>query len=261
MTDEKSIIKINVLPEKTTDALLTPGATSIGSAFKDVIEALGHATLGPLRKFNLVKEKELKDFEEQLNSKINDIPEENRDDSKIGITFKALEDSKYQLNEDIMREAFSNLISNSLDSRTNSLISPKYSDILANMSSNEAKLFQTIYQNNLGRVPVISVDIENINTRSSRRAADYILILNDKRILQDEQLSLSLLEASNLIRINEGKHWAAPHFISLYDYVENEKVNLDSFNDPNFDEEKAIVNKHSLELTHLGLELAKLLFP
>jgi hypothetical protein len=260
MTDEKSIIKINVLPEKTTDALLTPGATSIGSAFKDIIEALGHKTLGPLRKFNLVKAKELKDFENQLNTKINDIPEENRDDSKIGITFKALEDSKYQLNEDIMREAFSNLISNSLDSRTNSRISPKYSDILANMSSNEAKLFQTIYQNNFGRTPVITIDAEKIDGGTSRRIRDYILILNDKSLLQFEQLSLSLLEASNLINITENQSWAAPHFISLYDYVENEQVNFDGFDNEKNDDEKIVVNKHTLKLTHLGLELAKLLF-
>lgn len=260
MTDEKSIIKINVLPEKTTDALLTPGATSIGSAFKDVIEALGHKTLGPLRKFNLVKEKELKDFEEQLNTKINDIPEEKRDQSKIGITFKALEDSKYQLNEDIMREAFSNLIANSLNSETNNNISPKYSDILANMSSNEASLFKTINENNGGSLPVITVDIVNEELGSSRKFVDYVLILNNKSILTDEQLTLSLLESSNLLKIQENKYWASPIYTELYEFGEELFSTLSTDHIDLQDGETIKIEKHSLALTKLGKELANILF-
>lgn len=259
MTDKKSIIKINVLPEKTTDALLTPGATSIGSAFKDVIEALGHKTLGPLRKYNLVKEKELKEFEEQLNTKINNIPEENRDQSKIGVTFKALEDSKYQLNEEIMREAFSNLIANSLNSEINSKISPKYSDILANMSSNEATLFKHIHENNKGIVPVITGEIVD-SIGSSNRIVDYTLILNDKTIILNEQLTLSLLESSNLIKIRENSYWSASFFSEFYKFGEN--IILNQFTKIiNLKENQHIeVKKHSLQLTTLGKELANILF-
>lgn len=262
MSDQEnkhSLVKINIFPENTTDALLTPAATSLGAAFKDIVEAISNKTLGPIKRYNLVKEQELKDFEDKLNTNINNIPEENRDQSKMGITFKALEDSKYQLNKEIMREAFANLISNSLDSSKNSTISPKYSDILRNMSSREASLFSKIFNNNLGIVPVITLDAKGKNN-VTRRILDYTLIMNDKTVIHTEQISLSLLEASNLIKIRENSSWAAPHLIELYEYMEKYWVNFDSYKDSLSDDEKLVMTEHTLELTLLGEELADILF-
>lgn len=262
MSDQEnkhSLVKINILPEKTTDALLTPAATSLGKAFKDIVEAISNKTLGPIKRYNLVKEQELKDFEDKLNTNINNIPEENRDQSKMGITFKALEDSKYQLNEEVMREAFANLISNSLDSTKNKTISPKYSDILSNMSSNEANLFSIIYKNNQGRLPLITIDVKTKES-ATRRIRDYIMILNDKTTKQYEQLTLSLLEGSNLIEIQEYNRWTAPIFVELYDYAENELVDFDSFKNEIEEDDKVKMNRHLLKLTSLGEELAAILF-
>lgn len=256
--EKKSLININLLPEKAIDSLVTPGAGSIGTAFKDVIEGLSHLTLGKLRMYNLVKEKELNDFADKLNNKINDIPEINRDQSKMGITFKALEDSKYQLNEEIMREAFSNLIANSLNSEKNSEISPKYSDILCNMSSREADLFSKIYHNNRGIVPVITVDIKT-NNSGRRRVFDYTLVMNDKSLIISEQVSLSLLQASNIIRIREDSNWTAPQFIELYDHAEKQFVE-GNFQHHAAEDETVEMTKHALDLTSLGKELAKILF-
>ena len=54
-------------------------------------------------RFNIVRDQHLEDFKAKIKLGTEKIPEENRDDSKIGLALKAFEDSKYHLNSEELR--------------------------------------------------------------------------------------------------------------------------------------------------------------
>lgn len=109
-----------------------------------MVDSLFHLTLDGLRKYNIVKDKELADFYDKIHEKNDPIPIENRDDSKAGLALKAMEDSRYQLNEETMRELFANLISSTLDNRKNGRVVPVFSHILANMTKEDALFLKAL---------------------------------------------------------------------------------------------------------------------
>ena len=103
----------DVLPESTLEALLNPAAKSIGTAVGGLCDLI----FFPLHKLGIYTEQKLKEYSDKIKQKTDDIPVENRDASKLNLVFKALEDSKYQINEEELQEAFANLIASTIDNR------------------------------------------------------------------------------------------------------------------------------------------------
>lgn len=126
------------IPQSTVENLVNPATKSTGNALQTVVDAFFHFSLDGLRRYNIVKEKDLLDFQKKIYEKTESIPEENRDDSKVGLAFKSLEDSRYQLDEELMRELFSNLLVSTLDDRKNNKVLPSFSHILSNLTNADA---------------------------------------------------------------------------------------------------------------------------
>lgn len=103
----------------------------MGQAFSGIV----HAVFDPLLRFNIVRKKSLEDFQEKVQTGTHQIPEENRDDSKIGLALKAFEESKYQLDSEELKELFANLITSTVDNRINSKVQPSFSSVLKDMST------------------------------------------------------------------------------------------------------------------------------
>lgn len=218
--EEQDLIKI--VPDDSLNALFHPASSAIGTAFGDILNGIFNLTLGPVRKFNIAKDKELNDFAEKINIKTNEIPVENRDESKMGVALKALEDSKYQLNQEQMREYFANLISNTLDDRKNFDITPRYSEILANMTIREANTLKTFFESPAHLSPTASIFSKEKDPNvyaTSALEKNIVILKND--LTMHNQLEISLMEAANLIQINKGSYLSAPYFKELYDQFEN----------------------------------------
>ena len=130
----------DVLPESTLEALLNPAAKSIGTA----VGGLSDFIFFPLHKLGIYTEQKLKEYSDKIKQKTNDIPIENRDVSKLNLVFKALEDSKYQVNEEELQEAFANLIASTIDNRDNKFITPRFSTALAELGPKDAQLINII---------------------------------------------------------------------------------------------------------------------
>ena len=84
------------ISSETGDALAKPIAESVGNAGKDILEAVFHVALDGIRRFNMQRQFKLDKFQKELEEGTSSIPLENRDDSKLGLVLKAVEDSKYQ---------------------------------------------------------------------------------------------------------------------------------------------------------------------
>lgn len=114
----------------------------MGPATKSIGEGLGgivNYVMGPLRRLNVTSEKSYQDFVNKLNTKTESIPDENRDTSKFGLALKTMEDSRYQIEEEDMREYFANLLAGLIDNRKNSNASPRFSTILSELTTTDAE--------------------------------------------------------------------------------------------------------------------------
>lgn len=107
---KNNLINIELIPKDSLQKLVDPTFQSIGTALGDVLDGIFNLTLGKLRKYNIVQDSDLTNFTDKVNSKSGDIPNEYRDQTKMGLVLKALDSSPYQLNEEVMRELFANLI-------------------------------------------------------------------------------------------------------------------------------------------------------
>lgn len=241
MTDKK-LIDINPIPESTRENLLNPASKSVGNALGTVCDSLFNLILMPLRKYNVIKENDLNDFKLKVESKSNEIPIENRDDSKIGLALKTIEDVRYQFDEEIMREMFANLLTATLDNRVNNDVIPIFSHLLANMSPGEAKLLKTLKEND-AVLPLVEVTVNNSkssieNKLSKNRfnpnelmdmlgldnleiSIDSNIILMKDKFSSNEGHLIESLEANGLIVADRNVELEADKHQKMYNLFEN----------------------------------------
>lgn len=130
----------NFLPQSTIEYLVNPTARTIGQALDGVATAL----CWPLLKLRIIQKAKLEQFTKEIREKNKQIPVENRDSSKVGLAVKAIEEARYQLNEDDIRKLYVNLIASTVDNRKNNVVSPRLATVVAQFGSDEAHLIKQL---------------------------------------------------------------------------------------------------------------------
>lgn len=246
------------ISSNTGDALLKKPFTAVGRAITDVVEGIAHLLLDPVRKFNIQREANLEKFKQEVEDSIKNIPEENIDNSKMGVVLKTIEDSRYQLNDDEIRKLFVKLISASLDDRVNSDITPLFSSIISNMTPKVATLLKDMYINTASVVPYVEFQTEE-KTTYARNTLDYSVLLLDNNYIINNDLELSLLENFNLIKLNEGNFLSHSHFKNHYNAASTLAENL-KIKHSIGEDRKVVMEKSHYSFTPLGKALCKILF-
>lgn len=243
---------INPIPEDTTNALLKPIAQSIGGSAGTILQAGANLILSPLRKYNIRKDQELKDYANNIKNRIDEIPIKNRDDSKTGLIIKAIDDSKYRLNEPLMRDAFSRLIAKGLDNRVNANFYPSYSEILSNMSALEAELLKIIYDNNGHLVATQTLIAED--TDGAQRPILPKAFLFDSAFDNSGKYNIAqdLLVKSGVISSIENAFLTNEYFKNQYSEFELPYKNIDYKLGFLKDNEHLAFKKGYLQFTNLG---------
>lgn len=172
-----------------------------------------HLTLDGLRRYNIVKDKELADFHDKIHEKSDPIPFENRDDSKAGLALKAMEDSRYQLNEETMRELFANLISSTLDNRKNNKIVPVFSHILANITKEDAQFLKLLNENG-GALPLVQIAQYEESGKSIVPYKNIVLTKDDYSA--DLRKSLEALSMFEIISVEPKASLGSKEYIEIY---------------------------------------------
>lgn len=132
------------LPSTTKELLLNDTADAIGRSVGGLFYLIG----SPLIKIGIIKKQEFYDLTNKAAQKIDKIPVDRRDVNKLGLMLKAIENAKYSLDSEILRDYFSELIASSIDKNNGFYISPMFSTILANMSRKDAEFIAKFKDNN-----------------------------------------------------------------------------------------------------------------
>lgn len=211
---EESKIIAELIPESTKEELLNPSAKLVGQALSGVL----HFFLDPLVKLNVVRNQEIQDFEQKIISKNEEIPIENRDGSKKYLALKAIEDAKFQLDSEELREMFANLISSSLDSRKNNLVQPSFSSILRDLSPEDAQTL--LYFKNNSALPLVDIRFESEDSSIFANYLMNIILVNNDTI--QRPISITSLERLGLISVVDSKLQSPSNLTKYESFISSE---------------------------------------
>lgn len=128
-------MEINIIP-KFLDSALTPVAKEAGERLADIVSLL----FTPLIKVKAKRDKNIELFLQDLNKKVDDIPEEKVKNPPLSIVGPILDlVYKYYHDEEHLRKMFANLIASSMN--VDNDVHPRYINIISQLSHNDAILF------------------------------------------------------------------------------------------------------------------------
>ncbi|CAM4025631.1 DUF4393 domain-containing protein [Listeria booriae] len=111
----KKVLNVELLPKSTKGILLNPFAKSLDEAIGGVVGAV----LKPFVKLSILNAANIEAYREKIKARYELIPEENRSSERIGLVLKAIEDSKYQLENNLLQDFFASLLAQTVDNRSN----------------------------------------------------------------------------------------------------------------------------------------------
>lgn len=135
--------KISMATEaaKAVKEVLPQTAEQTDGAVATLVGWFNNVVLYPVKKANITYRYKLECFEEELYAKTADIPEECLHNPNLMIAGPALEALKYTYDEEKLREMYLNLLTSSIDSRKDACVHPSYVQVIEQMNSFDAVLF------------------------------------------------------------------------------------------------------------------------
>lgn len=209
---------LNFLPQSTQELLMNPTAKNIGNTLGGISETI----LSPINLGTTWANAHIRKFKQSIIDNVKKIPEENRDSSKINLAMKTIEDSKYQISDDNLREMFAKLIAASIDKRNNQGLSPRFSNVLSQFSPEDAKFLMQISTNNLDFVSIPTVIFfAQQNNGSGLKNGDHF-IAPDKSTVSwfKNELSLNNLVSLGIINQSDEQYLSSDIYTSFYDSAE-----------------------------------------
>lgn len=207
--------------KETVSNILEPAIVPLSHAIGGII----HWTFQKPIEYGITRKKDLDYLKKSVQKNISDIPEENRTEENLGLTLKAFEDSRYQLSNELISDFFAKLIASTVDSRQ--IVKPVYSEILKEMSHEDAVLFKYLYDKKILFQTKITTDspfVKDDRFRVSSRFKIFLIKTQpdfdlyrdttglaeefyDHIVLSDNVESFLFLLSKQLIEIDENENW------------------------------------------------------
>lgn len=207
----------------------------------------------PIRALSSYLENKYSAFEQRVNSKIESIPEENRQSPDLFMVGKALEDLKYCIDEEELSEMFENLLCSCADSRN--VVSPAFSEIIKQLTSNEARILKSMnFETGIG-YGVIDVVLNNFKD-STHQFLKTCFTNQFRSVCQDvESMPIYLNNFERLGLIKFSQSILADD--SAYTKIENDSL-LIPYHDAILQSDTKIEYKrYSFQVTDFGIAFAK----
>lgn len=254
-----------LLPEKLPESIDKAVSNAVEKPTKevgDIFNDLLYLVFGGVH-FNAEKRRikykyALEELEKSCKKKIDAIPLENRVEPNTQNVCQALEDAKYCVENEEIREMFANLIASTMNSQTSNGVHPSFSVILKQMTSNDANFFRLFRCD-----PKIAICSYRIEYQSGGYSSllEKVYLKNENSSLDEANsnaLILSVLERLGLIRLSLFESLIKE---GIYQVYENSVI-LQDFKKSYNDNEKSVkIQKGTAQLTALGHSLLEVCCP
>lgn len=249
---------LTYLPQSTQEQLLNPTAKNIG----DTLGGVSKLLLWPINLGTKWANAHIEKFEQSIIDNVNRIPVENRDLSKTNLAMKTIEDSKYQISDDNLREMFAKLVAASIDKRNNQGLSPRFSNVLSQFSPEDAEFLMKISANNLyfDSIPTVIFFVQLDNGSGFKKGEHFIAPDRSTASWFQNELSLNNLVSLGIINQSDDDYLTHDTGKSFYDSAEKSPEFLswsdqDAFSAIGF---KPTIEKGLIEFTTFGDKLTQI---
>ena len=233
----------DLIPDESLTKFWNPILSSLGERFGGIFYWLFHKPI----EYKVIQKAALKDFVIQMSQKMNEIPEDFRDPSKLGLVLETLQNSVYQLNQEEIRAMFANLVANLADKRKNSTITPRYVYILSQLGYDDAVfLRELVHQNGES---VLHARKANVNNGSiNKYISDYFLYFSgEKKVLSGFEPTINVLESLGIIKETDEK----------LEYVIEDDGIIGKLNEKAQNDQDGTWSYRSISITSFGMDFLK----
>lgn len=223
MTDEvleitKEVAKV-VAKDVYNDGLKGT-VTQTGEIVESIVGLFNNVVFYPVKKANALFKYKLEDFKNDLETRLNSLPDDKIVEPDLMVAGPALESLKYTYDKEELRNMYLNLLVSSMNKDTKDKAHPSYVEIIRQLTPLDAKVFKRL--NDVGQVacahPVLKLD----NTNKVYVSAYPNYIVEELLDLGDEfDISTSI---SNLIRLGLIHH--EDNSINGYNYEKFKSFNI-----------------------------------
>lgn len=140
----KAIDEVTKLAPKVYDDLVQPSSQIIGETAGRTVKALLAPVRGMLWGWERIEDVVTKGVEERLKN----VPEENRKAPEPEIAVPVMQALTYTAQNETLREMYLNLLANAMDIGFDKVVHPSFVEIIKQMNSLDAKVFEKLSQSN-----------------------------------------------------------------------------------------------------------------
>lgn len=195
-------------------------ATQAGEIVESIVGLFNNVVFYPVKKANALFKYKLEDFKNDLENRLNALPENKIVEPDLMIAGPALESLKYTYDKEELRNMYLNLLISSMNTDTKDKAHPSYVEIIKQLTPLDAKVFKRL--NEVGQVACAHAILKIDNTNKVYSSAYPNYLVEELLDLGDEfDLSTSI---SNLIRLGLIHH--EDNGINGYDYEKFKNFNI-----------------------------------
>lgn len=237
----------DVTKEAYSDTMHKP-LNSSSSAITTVIDFFHNTVLYPMQKYNLYAHSKLTNYAKELENKAVNIPSENLVSPRVNILGPTIDGLKYNLDEDYIKEMFTNILITDMDITKQDKVLPAYIEIVKQLSKADAEMLKFFKEKNIHYQPIIKLKF-NMEKGGFIYASDNIgLIYNNEDIVLDA-IILDNLSRLKLIELNFDEH---RNDESIYETVFQQIKIRDEFKISNPNIKELDYSKGLLRITSFG---------
>lgn len=186
--------------EKAYDDTLQKPLDSTSSIVSTVLDFFHNTVLYPMQKYNLYAKSKLDSYALELQERAKKIPEKNLVSPRVNILGPTIEGLKYNLDEDYIKEMFTNILISDMDSAKQSKVLPSYIEVVKQLSHDDANFLKTLKDSSTYKNGFFCLELRINNIINNK----YILleyIDNDTKIKRFNVYNVSNIILDNLIRL------------------------------------------------------------
>lgn len=196
---DKSIFPTSL--EKAVENLTDAPTKTVGQTLSDILYLVFGGISYTAEKRKLEYTYRLQEFEATLKQKVNSIPESRQIPPDFQTVGQALNDAKYCLEDETLREMFCSLIASTMDKEKSPFVHPAFSDTIKRMAPLDAKNLLLFSPNK--QFPIADIRVQLANENTSFLLMENVFLAGTPEISADRQaFSISTLEALGLVHID-----------------------------------------------------------
>lgn len=238
--------------ENTTEELSTNAGKTFGDLWFLIFGGISHAADKRRAKYA----HNLAIYEQELSASIFKIPKDKLIEPSLQITAQALENSKYCIEEKELREMFTSLISNSMNSDFSKDLHPSFAEIIRQMSVLDAQILKKFKSASFTGIPICDYHA------STPSKTGFIVLLKNAFLELPEialdlcSTSISSLERLGLIQIPEDQYLNPPDIYEIF--KQHPQYHIFQNNNKN---QEISIQKRVAVLTPLGQSFVRVCVP